>query len=419
MASLVVCLPSAQAGPSVSYAYVVSPNGQQVLKQGSATAILLPELARGDELVAVTPSAALSWHAVDLPDGLSATSPRLRSVLSGLLEDQVLDDIDALHLALAPQIGTAPNGQTWVAACDRAWLQGHLQALEAAQRPVARVVPEFSPDLGELQLHAVGEVESACWVMTGKPVDGLMRLPLSAEALSVLPAVLQPSALHGVDDMMPLLIFTEPALASRAEQFAQGKVSLMTRPQRWLDAARSPWDLAQFELARTARSRALKKMSGAFGSLLGAPEWRPMRWGAAALLVVNVLGLNGWAWRQSADLAATRAAIQNTLMQTFPSVKVVVDAPLQMQREVAGLRQASGAVSSSDLEAMLAALGAATQPGMRVSSIDFAAGELRVKGLTDGPQQADNLPAELRAKGYSVLLEGGTYVLKTSSGGSQ
>ena len=419
MASLVVCLPSAQAGPSVSYAYVVSPNGQQVLKQGSATAVLLPELARGDELVAVSPSAALSWHAVDLPDGLSATSPRLRSVLSGLLEDQVLDDIDALHLALAPQTGTAPNGQTWVAACDRAWLQGHLQALEAAQRPVARVVPEFSPDLGELQLHAVGEVESACWVMTGKPVDGLMRLPLSAEALSVLPAVLQPNERHGVDDMMPLLIFAEPALAARAEQFAQGKVNLITRPQRWLDSARSTWDIAQFDLARTARSRAIKKMSGAFGSLLGSPQWRPARWAGLALVVVNVLGLNVWAWRQSADLAATRVAIQNTLMQTFPSVKVVVDAPLQLQREVAGLRQASGAVSSSDLEAMLAALGAATQPGMRVSSIDFAAGELRVKGLTDGPQQADNLPAELRAKGYSVVLEGGTYVVKASSGGSQ
>lgn len=419
MASLVVCLPSAQAGPSVSYAYVVSPNDQQVLKQGSATAHLLPELARGEELVAVIPAAALSWHGVDLPGGVSATSPRLRSILGGLLEDRVLDDIDALHLALAPQIGTAPAGQTWVAACDRAWLQGHLQALESVQRPVARVVPEFAPDLGELELHAVGDAESACWVMTGKPVDGLVRLPLSAEALSVLPAVLQPSALHGVDDMMPLLIFAEPALASRAEQFAQGKVSLMTRPQRWLDAARSPWDLAQFELARTARSRALKKMSGAFGSLLGAPEWRPMRWGAAALLVVNVVGLNVWAWRQSADLAATRAAIQNTLMQTFPNVKVVYDAPLQMQREVAGLRQASGALSSADLEAMLTALGTAVQPGMRVASIDFAASELRVKGLTDGPQQTGGLPAELKAKGYLVVLDGDTYVVKTNSEGQQ
>lgn len=419
MASLVVCLPSALAGPSASYAYVVSPNGLQVLKQGSATAVLLPELARGSELVAVIPSGAMSWHGVDLPDGVSAASPRLRSVLSGLLEDRVLDDIDALHLALAPETGTAPNNQTWVAACDQAWLQGHLQALEAAQRPVARVVPEFAPDVGELQLHAVGDVESACWVMTGGPVDGLMRLPFSSNALSMLPAVLQPSELTGVDDLMPLSVFAEPALAARAEELAHSKVSLMTRPQRWLDAARSPWDIAQFELTRTARSRAMKKVSGAFASLLSAPEWRPVRWGGLALLLVNVIGLNVWAWQQRADLAETRAAIQNTLTQTFPAVKVVVDAPLQMQREVASLRQASGAVSSGDLEAMLAALGSSSPAGKSATSIDFGAGELRIKGLANSPQEAGNLPAELKAKGYAVVLDSDSLLVKTSAQGSQ
>jgi methylenetetrahydrofolate dehydrogenase (NADP+)/methenyltetrahydrofolate cyclohydrolase len=178
----------------------------------------------------------------------------------------------------------------------------------------------------------------------------------------------------------------------------------MTRPQRWLDAARSPWDLAQFDLVRTARSRALKKFSGVFANLLRAPEWRPVRWGAALLVVVNVLGLNVWAWRESANLATTRAAIQNTLTQTFPGVKVVVDAPLQMQREVAGLRQASGAVSSADLEAMLTAIGASAPPEMRIASIDFAAGELRIKGLAVSPQEAGNLPAALKAKGVTPGL---------------
>ena len=419
MASLVVCLPSGAAGPTVSYAYVASPNGQQMQQQGSATAVLLPDLARGSELVAVVPSAALSWHAVDLPSGLSTASPRLRSVLSGLLEDQVLDDIDALHLALAPQIGSGPNGQTWVAACNRAWLQSHLQALEAAQRPVSRVVPEFAPDLNELQLHAVGDAESAWWVITGKPVKGLMRLPFSSSAMLLLPALDESSDMTAAGDQLLPLVFSEPALAEQAEQFTQRKVNLMTRPQRWLDAARSAWDLAQFDLARNARSRALKKVSGALGSLLGAPQWRPVRWGAVALLVVNAVGLNVWAWRQSADLATTRAAIESTLTQTFPGVKVVVDAPLQMQREVVALRQASGAVSSGDLEAMLAALGASAQPGMRISSIDFSAGELRVKGLAISPQEAGSLPGELKAKGYAVVVDSDSYVIKTSNLGAQ
>lgn len=416
MASLVVSLPSASAGPQASYAYVVSPNGQQMQHQGSATAVLLPALARGSELVALIPMAALSWHDVDLPDGLNAASPRLRSVLSGLLEERVLDDVDALHLALAPQTGTAPGGKSWVAACDRGWLQGHLQALEAAQRPVARVVPEFAPDLGELQVHAVGDAESAFWVITGKPVGGLLRLPFSAAALSMLPG--RPESGQAAADEQPApLVFAEPVLAAQAEALSQAKVSLITRPQRWLDAARSPWDLAQFDLARSARARAIKKFSGVFANLLRAPEWRPLRWGAALLLVVNVIGLNAWAWRESANLATTRAAIQSTLTQTFPSVKVVVDAPLQMQREVASLRQASGTVSNGDLEAMLSAVGAAAQPALRIASIDFAAGELRIKGQAVSPQEAGSLPAELKAKGYAVVLDSDSFVVKASSQG--
>ncbi len=418
MSSLVVSLPSVQAGPQASYAYVVSPNGQQMQQQGSATAVLLPALTRGSELVALIPSAALSWHDVDLPTGLSAASPRLRSVLSGLLEERVLDDIDALHLALAPQTGTAPGGKTWVAACDRAWLQGHLQALEAAQRPVARIVPEFAPDLGELQLHAVGDAESASWVMTGKPVGGLMRLPFSSAALSMLPSQAEFGAVDAAVDQTSLLVFAEPALAAQAEALTQGKVSLITRPQRWVDAALSPWDMAQFDLARSARGRALKKFSGVLANLLRAPEWRPVRWGVVTLLVVNVLGLNIWAWRESANLAATRAAIQNTLTQTFPTVKVVVDAPLQMQREIATLRQATGAASGSDLEAMLSVVGAVAQPTMRIASIDFSAGELRIKSQSVSPQESDSLSAALKAKGYSVVLDSGSYVIKTSSQGT-
>jgi general secretion pathway protein L len=420
MGTLVVCLPSVAAGLSVSYAHVRSGDGVQPRwqsgsdtrdNQASATAALLPAPERGRELVVVVPAAALSWHAVDLPEGLSATSPRLRVVLGGLLEDRLLDDIDNIHLALAPQTRTAPHGQTWVAACDKTWLKGHLQALESAQRPVSRAVPEFSPDLQTLQLHAVGDVESAFWVMTGAPVGGLMRLPFSASALAVVPKL---------DEQEGWAAFAEPALALLTEQMLQSKVNLVTRPQRWLDAASSPWDLTQFDLARNARSRTVKKVTGWLRKVLQAPQWRPVRWGALALLIANLVGLNAWAWQQNAGLAASRAALQNTLTQTFPGVKVVVDAPLQMQREVDSLQRASGGVSGSDLETMLAALGGATSPGRSLTSIDFTPGELRVKGLEglsqNNPQEVGVMTSQLKAKGYAAQLDGDTFVIKSNPG---
>ena len=407
--TLVVCLPSVAAGLSVNYAYVRSSVISPPLRQASepnlasATAALLPAPERGAELVAVVPAAALSWHAVDLPDGLGAASPRLRMVLGGLLEDRLLDDLDNVHFALAPQTRTAPAGQTWVAACDKAWLQGHLQALESAQRPVGRVVPEFAPDLEPLQLHAAGDIESAFWVITGAPVGGLLRLPFSAAALAVVPKL-------GEEDSWAA--FAEPALSARSEQMLQSKVNLVTRSQRWLDAALSPWDLAQFDLARSARSRRIKKFTGWINDLLGAPQWRPVRWGVAVLLLANLVGLNAWAWQQRSSLAATRAAVQSTLTQTFPSVRVVVDAPLQMQREVSGLRQASGAVSSGDLEAMLAALGTATPVGRSLTSIDFAFGDLKVRGLGSDQQEVGPISSQLKTNGYLAQLEGDVFVVK-------
>ena len=406
----IVCLPSLDAGLSASYDYLRSSDGLQTSKQldsGSATAALLPLPARGAELVVVVPAAALSWHSVELPAGLNAASSRLRSVLGGLLEDHLLDDEERLHFALAPATGTAPDGQTWVAACDKAWLTGHLQALEAAQMPASRVVPEFAPDTGPLELHAVdgGDGnESASWIMTGDAVGGLMRLPFSAAALSVVPSLQEQPA---------SAVFAEPALAAQAEQFAQVSVSLVTRQQRWLDATRSAWDLAQFELAQSARSRGAKKLGVLVSGLLKERQWRPVRWGAGVFLLTNLVGLNVWAWQQNAQLGTTRAAIQSSLTQTFPSVKVVVDAPLQMQREVNLLRQASGAITGSDLEAMLAALAVAA-PLSLLNNIEFSAGELRVKGVVESPQDGQSAAALLKAKGYTAQFDGDTYVIKPS-----
>lgn len=405
MSLLIVCLPGDVAGLSASYGYLHSSDGVQPTHQtaaSSATAALLPVPARGAELVVVVPAAALSWHCVDLPQGLGATSSRLRPVLAGLLEDQLLDDEERLHFAIAPQLGTATGGKTWVAACDKAWLQSHLQALEAAQKPAGRVVPEFSPDAGPLQLHAVEGSDSANWVMTGAAVGGLMRLPFSAAALSMIPiATLQET----------VAVFAEPALVAQVEQLTQSSASLVTRQQRWLDATRSPWDLLQFDLVQNARSRTTKKISSLASSLLRARQWRPARWGVGVFLVANLVGLNVWAWQQNAQLDGLRAAVVGTLTQTFPAVKVVVDAPLQMQREVNALRQASGALSSSDLEAMLAALAAAA-PVSNISNIDFSGGELRVKGMAANLQNDQNLALLLKAKGYVAQASGDTYLVK-------
>jgi general secretion pathway protein L len=197
-----------------------------------------------------------------------------------------------------------------------------------------------------------------------------------------------------------------------AEHLMQRSVSLLTRPQRWLDAARSPWDLAQFDLASSGRSRTVKRLSGAGLDLWRSSVWKPARWGLGVLLLAHLVGLNAWAWKEQSALKAQRAAIGGALTTTFPQVKLVVDAPLQMERQVAVLRQSTGASSGRDFETMLAALGAALPVSEKASAIDYAAGEVQLKGLRLEAADLTTVVTQLKSQGYQVRLESDVLVMQ-------
>jgi general secretion pathway protein L len=400
MSALIVLLPPDRASASAEFEYVVSNDGTVVASHGTAQAALLPMPARGGtEIVAVVPATKVSWHRVELPKGTSGASPRLRAVLEGLLEEQLLDEPETLHFALPPQARS--GAPLWVAICDRQWLRASLQALETAERPVARIVPEFAPE-GPTTLYAVGVPEHAVLVLAG--MEGVLTLPLSAQALPLLPAL---------SESTPCV--AEPAVAAAAEQILQHRPELLQPAQRWLQAARTDWDLAQFEFSSSGRARAMKRLGVLWADLLAAPQWRAARWGTVLLVAINLVGLNAWAWRERSTLDRERAAMRDIVTQTFPQVKVVVDPVLQMSKEVAALRQTTGAVSSRDLEAMLGALSTAPLPAHPPASIEYSGSELRLRGLVSNQDETEPITSALAAQGYSAALQGDTLVVTKGS----
>jgi general secretion pathway protein L len=100
------------------------------------------------------------------------------------------------------------------------------------------------------------------------------------------------------------------------------------------------------------------------------------------------------------------------LSSSFPSVRVVVDAPVQMAREVELLRQASGAYGPRDLEAMLGALGATLPPGQVPQAIEFGNAEARLRGLATNPEALAALNGRLRAHGLAAQAEGDRLLLR-------
>jgi general secretion pathway protein L len=367
---------------------------------------LLPA-ARQTEVVVLLPMAALSWHQVQLPKGSLARglmaergASRLRAILDGLLEERLLDDPAALHLALQPQpVAEAP---IWVAACDKAWLGAHLQALAQAGLAVGRIVPEFTPEALAHTLYVLGDEQHP--MLLGA---NLVLCPLSAAAVAWLG-----DAPAQVDT---LEVVAEPAVAALTESLFKRPVTLLQRPERLLRAAQTPWDLAQFELVNANRDRVWAQLAQGAKDLLRAPQWRAARLALVALVLANLVGLNAWAWREQAALQAKRQAVRAVLTQTFPKIPVVVDAPLQMAREVAALQRASGAASEADMEAMLATLADALPAAQTLTALDYAAQELRAKAPVASDAEQARVALALRQQGLAAAWDGAQWVIKAGS----
>lgn len=399
MSLLILALPpTAAPGPLL---WVTSADGQVSAQHGHAPPELLPHPGRGAERVAVVPASQLSWHQLELPPGLGPRSPRLRAALVGLLEDQLLDEPEQLHLALSPD-ADRHGGPVWVAACARPWLQAHLHALEAAGHPIDRIVPELHPHDGPLQWLATGTPEQAWLLASGQPLPGApLALPLSAASLALLR-----SQLPSDPDQAPPALLAEPAVFSLAESlfgpWLDAPAQLLPPAQRLLQTSRSPWDLAQFELARTGQARAARRLSSLWRSAWHAPHWRPARWGLAVLLLAQVLGLQLWAHQSQRQLQTLRNDIKATLSQSFPHVQLIIDAPLQMERELAQLRQRSGTPQHTDLEPLLAALAPLLPVGQSPSQLDYANQQLRLHGLVLDETQQQDAQARLRPLGLRL-----------------
>lgn len=408
MPALIVTLPASLPTATTLCDTVLTDDGIVVTRHAQTPLSLFPTLT-GGEIVAMVPAAQLSWHRVDLPKGTldrglfqDGNATRLRSVLDGLLEDRLLDEPEQLHFAIDPQ---ARSGEpVWVAVCNRAWLNAWLQTLDQAGKPVSRIVPETEPSplSAEAEIAAtvqiIGTADAAHLVCSDD--SGVSLLPLSSATVALLG-----SRCDGP-------VVAEPAVSTLAEHHFPGRVSLLTAPQRALVSAQSAWDLAQFDLLRTRRTRTRKQLSSLFNTALRAPQWKPARWAGVALVLVNLLGLQAWAWKEQTALAAKKASIRDVLTNTFPDVRVVVDAPLQMERSLANLQRQSGAASSADLEAMLGRFQAVALELPAMTAIEFAAGELRLKYSGPVDAQLPNVVTRMQTFGYAVHLRDGSVVIQ-------
>lgn len=385
------------------YDYVVLRDDQQVATHGRAVPALLPAAARSTEVVLVLPVRAVSWHQLALPAKVAAgvlsgraEVERTRAVLSGAMEEQLLDDAATLHFAAFLQPG---GSQIWVAVCERAWLQSMLAALEASGRAVNRIVAEGEPQESGTALAMVSAAMQPAQLALCTS-SGVSVLPLGEPAVELVRAHTQ-----------SLEVLAEPSVMGAAEAALGAPVQAQTLHQSMVRAAGSVRNLAQLEFSPSRSGRARKRMGSAWQTVWHAPQWRPVRWGLVALLVSQIVAINAAAYRQQALLAQKRVGIDSVLSQTFPQVPLIVNAPVQMQRELSALAQSRGA-SDTDMARLLSAVAQALGNGKTLTAVDMSAAELRVKAAALSEADAVALSAALNAPGWQARLQGDQLVLQ-------
>ena len=406
MAMLVILLPAPRMADAptltdaptlaatAALAWVLSADGLGISRQGDDMPTPWP---KADSVVAVVPALALAWHRLVLP---KAPASQLRAALGGVLEEQLLVDDEQAHLALAPQ--GVPGTPTWVVALHKPWLQAQLARLAGSGLVLDRVVPAWAPWVGTAGtadgatpaghfFTAPDASGNASTWLALQDSDGAMCLPLAGGLARQLQARWSARQAR----------FTStPAADAAAEHWLGAPVAVRTEAESALAAARSAWNLLQFDLVPQNRgSLALGKL----GRQWAGPAFAMARRGVLALLLIQLVGLNVMAWQQQTALGDKRAAMDALLRGAHPQVRAVLDAPLQMQRETAALRAAAGVPGDDDFETLLAALAGAWPDGQApVAQLRFEPGRLSLPAAGWPPPLVEQLRARLQTTGWAL-----------------
>ena len=288
---------------------------------------------------------------------LQASLPKLprgerASALAYALEDRLVREPDSQHLT--------PLGP----------LQGRVDVLVMARDRLRQVLAPLA-----VAGHQVAAAYSELQVAASGPGAHL--------------TVYSDGAVLRVDDGPPLALDVDgerppPMLATLMEAVPRGEGARLTvhAPVKttlpWLPAAE-----ARPGAPRTWYDRpddAVSLLHGEFAPRRAGDQWlRRLRPAALALLVLMLadvaVALGQWGWLRY-RLAAREQDIATAFASAFPGTPLV-DAGLQVRRQLDATRAAAGQLRSDDALALMADL-AEAMPGMQVRSVRFESGRLEV-----------------------------------------
>lgn len=359
-----------------------------VLQSGTDPLAALP---KGHECLAIIAPERVLCIAAKLPPG---SRRRWQAALPFVAEEHTLADPEDNHVVPGPILA---DGRLMLAVVDKAWLKRIIESCRTAKLSVRRMVPEtFLPALA-----------AEAWVLVWDGSNGFIRTgSASGMALDSGDADSAPLALR-----LLLNAAQEPLPKKIIVRFPQHVAQARHSLPQWSDlpvplAAGSAWDWRRAPVPDSE----LNLLWGDFAPRAKFREWwphlRPAVLILLAVLAVETIGTNlEWALLANEKNSLTRE-MERAFRTTFGATSTLVNAPLQMQRNLAELRHSAGLPDDGDFLPLLdlSAPRLAELPPGSVRALHYEAGRLdmdiKLRRSADFPV----LQQRLQSKGLEVRM---------------
>lgn len=354
-------------------------------QSGSATLAALP---KGHECIAIVAADRVLGIAAALPPG---GRRRWQSVLPFVAEEFTLADPEENHVVPGP---TLADGRRMLAVVDKPWLKRIVDAAHSAKLSLRRMVAEtFLPELAH-----------DSWTVVWDGSGGFVKTGIaSGAALDIGDAGTPPLALR-------LALDAAPQLPKKIElRFMQDVAAEQRKMPQW-DSLQQPllaaadWDWRRASIPEDA----INLLWGEFTPRAKIEEWwpklRPAAYLLLAVLMVEIAGSNiDWTLLINEKNQLTKT-MQKTFRATFGDTVTLVNAPLQMQRNLAEARHAAGLPDAGDFLPLLnlASRSLAGLPAGSVAAMHYEAGRLDIDIRLARKADFANLKQSLLGSGLGV-----------------
>lgn len=360
-----------------------------VLQSGSGTLAAMPW---AKECIGIVAPERTLFLSVKTPPG---TRRQWKAALPFLAEDQTLPDPEENHVVL---VATPAGDQAILAITDKAWLRRIVDACRTASLPLRRVVPEV----------LLPSLTQSCWTMVWHGTGGFLRSSSSTGmALDSGDAVTPPLALQ---------LMLNNSVLPRPERI---EVKRMPSPSgaetampQWENfpvplIAGGTWDWRRAVIPADAPNLLAGELAPPARPLEWWPKLRPVALILLALLLIEMVGSNlQWALL-AYEKRSLKSSMEYSFHKAFGKDAVVVNAPLQMQRNMADIKHGAGLEDESDFIPLmdLSASTLGRLPAGAIRELHYEGGRLEVEVNTASASELEMLQSGLRNSGLAVRAD--------------